>query len=190
MWCAIEILHVAADRSDAAISSYETLVERARASIKGIGIAALLRSHDRRRVIALVQLEGHEAFRHLAAAWDHHHVLNERHAVAEARTLALYSLRAAIGEDIIDPESSDAYAFEHLLRDVDGARDVVAHAPGFLSAYLFGTDDRAASVILYRFEHAQEIEAFREAADAQRALGPRGALGETFALVHPVRTFA
>src|SRR5271154_4460850 len=82
-WCAIEMLHVAADRSDAAISSYETLVERARTPTKGVGIAALLRSRDRRRVVVLFQLDGHEAFRHLAAAWDHHHVLSERHSVAE-----------------------------------------------------------------------------------------------------------
>jgi heme-degrading monooxygenase HmoA len=188
-WCAVEVLHVTADRADATISSYETLVERARASIKGVRAAVLFRSHDYRRVIVLVHLEGHEAFRHLAASWDHHHILNERHAVAESRDLALYSLLGVVGEDIIDPESSDAYAFEHVLRDVERAGGVIDAGQGSLGAHIFAADDRSASVIVYRFEHAEQIEAFRQTPDAQRALGVRGGTGETFALVHPVRTF-
>jgi hypothetical protein len=189
-WCAIEVLHVTAERAEATISSYETLVERARASIKGVGSAAILRAHDRRRVIVLVQLEGHEAFRHLVSAWDHHHVLSERHAVAESRTLALYSLREVVGEDIIDPESTDAHAFEHVLRDVERVGHILTPALGFFSAYIFGTDDASASVIVYRFGHTEEITAFRETPDAQRILGARGTTGETFTFARPVRTFA
>lgn len=188
-WCAVEVLHVAAERAEATISSYETLVEHARASIKGVGAAVILRAHDRRRVIVLVQLEGHEAFRHLSSAWDHHHVLNERHAVAESRSLTLYSLREIVGEDIIDPESTDAYAFEHVLRAVEREGEILTPALGFFSAYIFGTDDGSASVIVYRFEHTEEIAAFRETPEAQRILGARGMIGETFAFVYPVRTF-
>lgn len=192
-WWAIEVAHVAAERAVAQVSSYETLVEKARASAAKAHEAVVFRSHNDRRVIALLRIDGHEAFRHLASAWDDHHLLAERHAVAESRSLALYRQAATAGEAAVDPTSTDACAFEHVLRRVEQVRTVttaVAAAPGFRGVSVFGTDDDRASAIVYRFTNIEAIEAFRETHEAQRILGLIAATGETFYPVHPVRTFA
>jgi len=97
-WWAIEVAHVAAERAGAGVATYETLIEKARASAPKAREAAVLRSHNDRRVIAMLHVDGHEAYRHLASAWDDHHLLAERHAVAESRSLALYRLAATAGE--------------------------------------------------------------------------------------------
>ena len=161
-WWAIEVAHVAAERVQAGIASFETLIEKARHSAKAHE-GVVLYSHNHRRVIALLGLDGHEAFRHLASAWDDHHLFAERHAVAESQSLALYKLSTAIGEAIVDPASTDVYAFERTLRTVEAVRTIaseIAAAPGFRSAALFTTDDDRAPVILYTFTHDAEIEAF------------------------------
>ncbi|HTU70174.1 MAG TPA: hypothetical protein VMF11_07610 [Candidatus Baltobacteraceae bacterium] len=179
-WWAIDVVHVASNREDAAISSYETLIEKARASGTRAREAAVLAAHDHRRVIVLVHLDGHEAFRHLNAAWDDHHLFTERHAVAESHAIALYRLAACSGEGRIDPATHDAYAFEHALIGGEAARaaiDAAAKAPGFRGVCLFTTDDDRASAIVYRFEQREQIDAFR-------------APGEVFYPVHAVRTFA
>ncbi|HMD01465.1 MAG TPA: hypothetical protein VKG44_00745, partial [Candidatus Baltobacteraceae bacterium] len=191
-WCAIEVAYVVAERAPAGVASYETLIEKARASTPKAHEAAVLRSHNQRRVIALLHLDGHEAFRHLSAAWDDHHVFAERHAVAESRSLALYRLSAALGEPAFDPSSTDAYAFEHILSSVERVRSIgpsLAAVTNFRGASIFGTDDDRASAIVYRFVHAEDIEAFRVAPETQRVLGPIGEPGETFYPVHVVRTF-
>lgn len=177
-WWAIDVIRVTAERAPAAIASYETLIEKARTSTANVREAAVLRSHDRRRVIALLQLAGHEAFRHLSAAWDDRHLFAERHAVAESRALALYRLDLNIGEAAIDPASTDAYAFEHLPVAVERMRAVtgtVASAPGFRGATVFGADDDRACAFLYRFALVAEIEAFRA--------------NDTLYPVHVARTF-
>ena len=75
VWVAIDVAHVKADRVGAGISAYETLIEKARksSSMKARS-AVVLRSANNRRLIALVEIEGHEAFRHLKSAWDDHHL--------------------------------------------------------------------------------------------------------------------
>jgi hypothetical protein len=192
-WYAIEIVHVKKDRVDAALSAYETLIEKARTSAAKAHAAAIFRSVNDRRVIALIQLGGHDAFRHLSAAWDDHHLTAEHRAVAESSSLALYQLSASAGETILDPGSTDAYAFEHVARAPEHVRTIVgtiAAAEGFLSALVFGTDDATASAVVYRFVRAANLEAFRQSPAAQQILGPVGASGETLAAVHPVKTLA
>ncbi len=178
-WWAIAIVHVAAERADAALASYETLIEKAHTSAVQASEAAVLVSRNRRRVIALLHLNGHEAFGHLSAAWDAHHLVAERHAAAESSSLALYRLATEIGDAALDPASTDGYAFEHVSLGLERARDVlnpVAEAAGFRSLSIFGRDDDRACALVYRFEHVEEIEALRA--------------GETFYPVHVVRTFA
>jgi len=192
-WCAIEVVHVEADRVDAAIAAYETLIEKARTSSAKAGIAAVLRGVNDRRVIALIELDGHEGFRHVQSAWDDHHLFAERRAVAESTSLALYRLAASSGEVFIDPATHDAYAFEHLAREPERARGAIAPivaAAGFRGVSIFGTDDASASAILYRFERAEQFDAFRAGPAGREALGPIGATGETVYAVHPVKTFS
>lgn len=191
-WCAIEVANVAADRAPAGIATYETLIEKARASTPKAHEAAILRSDNHRRVIAIAHLDGHEAFKHVSAAWDDHHLFAAKHAVAESRSLTLYRLDAKAGEAVIDPASTDAYAFEHLLLSVARVRAIVdsfVAVTNFRGAFIFGTDDDRASAIVYRFVHVADIEAFRSTPEAQRTLGPAGESGETAYLVHVVRTF-
>jgi hypothetical protein len=191
-WWAIEVAHVAAGRAPAGVATYETLIEKARTSAPKVREAGVLRSHNDRRVIALLELDGHEAFRHLTAAWDDHHLFAERHAVAESRSLALYKVAATAGEAALDPTSTDVCAFEHVLVGAAHLGTLVvllAAAPGFVGASIFGTDDDSASAIVYRFTHNDEIAAFRATPEALRALGPAATTGDTFYPVHAVRTF-
>jgi hypothetical protein len=191
-WCAIDIVHVKADRVDAGIASYETLIEKARTSTANARAAVVLRSVHNRRVIALVEIEGHDAFRHLASAWDDHHLKAERHAVAESSALALYRLTVSSGTASLDPASTDAYVFEHIARGPERVRPLIATigaAQGFRGVLLFGSDDASASAIVYRFAHAAEFDAFRESPAARQTLGPAGASGDSVSAVHPVRTF-
>lgn len=193
LWWAIAVAHVSAERVDAGTASYETLIEKARSSAAKVRESMVLRSHDRRRVIALLHLDGHEAFGHLSAAWDDHHLFAERRAVGESRSLSLYRLATSVGESAIDAASTDAYAFERVLLDIERARAAaapIAAAAGFGGASIFAADDDRAAIILYRFAHVDEIEAFRATREGQLALGPIGVMGDTFYPVHIARTFA
>jgi hypothetical protein len=177
-WWAIAVVHVTAERADAGVASYETLVEQARTSAARVQEAAVLRSHNHRRVIVLLRLDGHEGFRHLRAAWDDHHLVAERHAIAESRSLTLYRLAATLGDAAIDPASTDAVAFEQFpsgLEQVHTVTNSIGAAPGFRGASTFSSDD-SASAIIYRFAHVEEIEASRAS--------------ETLYPVRVVRTFA
>ena len=192
VWLAIDVVHMKADRVGAGISTYETLIEKARTSSTKARAAVVLRSANNRRVIALVEIAGHDAFRHLESAWDDHHLKAERHAVAESSSLALYRLAASAGDMSFDPASKDAYAFEHVARGPERVRALItaiAPADGFRGVLVLGSDDASASAIVYRFEHAAELDAFRASAAAQQLLGPVGASGETDSPVHPVKTF-
>ncbi len=177
-WWAIAVVHVTAQRAAAALASYETLVEQARGSTAKGREAALLESHNRRRVIAFLNLDGHEAFRRLTAAWDEHHLLAERHAVDESHSLELYRVVTTGGEAAIEPASTDAYAFEHVaaIERIEAlVADVVA-APAFRGVVIFA-NDAGAHMILYRFANAEAIETFRATPGAERYP------------VRPVRTF-
>jgi hypothetical protein len=175
-WCAIDMLHTKTERAPAAVSAYETLIELARKSAAKAGDAAILKSVDERRVVALVEVGGHEALKHLQAAWDDHHLYNEHRASAESRALALYQVIAATGDCTFDAASKSVYAFEQFPtapQQVEGILPGLASAPGFLGAQLFGTDDGTKSLAIYRFEHRPQIEALRSNA----------------VIAHPVKTF-
>jgi hypothetical protein len=168
-WWAISIADVAAARALAGVATYETLIEKARVSAAKAHEAVVFRSHNHRRVIALLRLDGHEAFRHLTAAWDDHHLFAERHAVAQSHSLNLYRLATTTGEAAIDPASTDAYAFEHLLMAAQKTEAVTAPiiaAPGFRGISIFDSDDDRTSAIIYRVAHVEEIEAFRATPEA------------------------
>jgi hypothetical protein len=171
-WWAIAVVDVTEDRALAGVASYETLVEKARSGAAKVREAAILLSHNQRRVIAMLHLDGHEAFRHLVAAWDDHHLDAERHDVAESLKLGLYRLATVTGEAAIDPTSDDVYAFEHNSVDVKSSVPQGARGTG-----IFESDDGHARAIIYRAEHIEQIETAR-------------APGEIFYLVKPVRTFA
>lgn len=191
-WCAIDVVHMRAERVDAGISAYETLIEKARTSTVAARLAAVLRSVNDRRVIAIVELEGHAAFHHLGSAWDDHHLVAQRHDVAESSTLGLYRVAASAGDAALDPESKDAYAFEHVALAHERTSALAAAAPkahGFRGVVVFGADDDKGSIIVYHFGHAVDLDTFRASAEAQRILGPLRADGETISAVHPVRTF-
>jgi len=68
----------------------------------------VLRSVDRRRVAALLELEGRDAFRRLESAWDDRHLEAGHRAVAERASLAFYRLAGTAGDAAIDPLSRDA----------------------------------------------------------------------------------
>jgi hypothetical protein len=191
-WCAIEVAHVSAGRVDAGISTYETLIERARTSGAKARTAAVLRSANNRRVVALVELDGHEGFRHLHSAWDYRHLEAANHNVAESDSLALYQVAASEGETNIDPDSKHAYAFERVARKPQNVRKIVtavANAPGARGALVFGSDDGNTSAIVYRFERAEDVVAFRASRAALDILGSVSAEGEALSIVHPVKTF-
>lgn len=176
-WCAIDIVHVKSDRVDAGVSAYETLIEQARTSAAKAGSAAIFRAGDNRSVLALVEVGGHNAFKHLQSAWDDHHLLAEHRAVAESSKLALYQVTAVTGDAALDPQSKDAYAVEPFAAAPQQVQKTLAGlpaAPGFRGVVLIGSDDGTKSFAIYRFEHAAQIEGLRPAAR----------------LVHPVKTFA
>ncbi|MGB6986473.1 MAG: hypothetical protein WBD74_10920 [Candidatus Aquilonibacter sp.] len=163
-WCAIDVVHVRSDRVEAGVSSYETLIEKARTSSAKAGVSAVLRSLDNRRVIVLVTLGGHDAFNHLKSAWDDHHLRAEKHTVAESSALALYQLVHAIGEVGLDPQAKNVYAIEHIAVDPEKAwaiAQTTAQATGFQGALVFGSDDQTASVLIYQFEHPSEFAVAR-----------------------------
>lgn len=187
-WCAIEVAHVAPDRIDAGLAAYETLVEKARSTFAA-GAAAVVRSVDRRRVVTLLVLDGHEGFRRLEAAWGDRRLEAEHLSVAESSTRGLYKLVASTGAGAIDPGSRDAYAFERVA---DGpqfsARLLAALTPatGFRGALVFGSDDGTASAIFYRFEHFGEVDVVRASPAVLDVLPSADA---SFAMMHPVKTF-
>ncbi len=188
-WCAIEVGHVAPNRIDAGLAAYETLVEKARSSLHA-GAAAVVRSVDRRRIVTLLVLDGHDGFRKLEAAWDDRRLETGHLSVAESSTRGLYKLATSAGADAIDPRSRDAYAFERVAAGPQfSARLLAALAPaiGFRGALIFGSDDGAASAIFYRFEHFGEVDVFRASPAVLDVLPPADA---SFAMMHPVKTFA
>ncbi len=159
-WCAIDVVHVKSDRLDAGLSSYETLIEKVRNSAVKAHQATLLRSLDKRRVIVLVALSGHDAYNHLKSAWDDHHLRAEKHTVTESSALALYQLKYAIGEVAFDAGAKNVYAVEHIAvgpEKTQAIAQTTAQAPGFQGALVFGSDDGTASVLVYQFEHPSEF---------------------------------
>jgi len=192
-WYAIEVAHVRAERSEAGLASYETLIEKARSSSAKARASAVFCSLNKRRVIALITIDGHDSFRHIQSAWDDHHLTAEHRDVAESTSLARYRCTASTGKALIDPASTDAYAFEKVSRSpetVGELRASIEGAQGFRGLLIFGAEDAASAAILYHFAHHDDIDSFRTSAVAVNVIGPVGTSGDTLHHVHPVKTFA
>jgi len=191
-WVVIGVGRVKAERSDACVAAYETLVEKARTSNIHAGPVAIVVSHDRRRVVTMVGVRGHDGFRHLAAAWDDHHRFAQRRAIAESVSLGLYEVAASTGAADLDPSSHDAYDYEQLDRPVPKFVDVLAGLDAlteFRGATILHGDAGQTTVILSRFAHIAAFVAFRASRDATNALGLVDAPGTSSFPFHPTRTF-
>ncbi len=192
---AIGIARVKADRIDACVSAYETLIEKAQTSNVHAGPSAVLASKDGRRMVALVGVHGHEGFRHLAAAWDDRHRNAQHRVISESVSFALYEVTAGAME--IDPASHDAYVYERLERPAEFTSELFASLDASLefhgAAILSGdgaTASAIATVIVSRFAHFADYEAFRTSRAAIDALGKAGASGDSSFAMHPHKSFA
>lgn len=192
-WLAIGTARVKAERNDACVAAYETLVEEARKSNIHAGAAVVFASANGRRVVTIVGVRGHDGFRQLAAAWDDHHRNAQHRVIAEAISFALYEVAASVGAADIDPASHDAYIYEHLERPASRACELfstLGEAPEFRGATVCHDDADTATVILSRFAHVAAYESFRVSRDAVNALGSLGDSGETGFALHPRKTIA
>lgn len=192
-WLAIGIARVEAERNDACVSAYETLVEAARTSNIHAGPAAIFSSANGRRVMAMVGVPGHDGFRHLTAAWDDHHRNAEHRVIAESVSFALYTVAASIEAADIDPASHDVLVYERVQRPAARACELFARSgvtPDFRGATICHDDGDTATVMLSRFAHAAAYGVFRAGRDAVDALGPAGEPGETSFIVHPRKSMA
>lgn len=192
-WLAIGVARVKAERNDACIAAYETLVEKAGTSNVHAGPAAVFASQNGRRVVVMVGVRGHDGFRHLAAAWDDHHRSEQHRVIAESVSFALYEVAASVGASDIDPASHDVYVYEHLERPVPRAFELfssLGDQTDFRGATVFHSDGSAATVVLSRFAHLAAYDAFRSSRGAMNALGPVGESGEASVAVHPRKTLA
>ena len=191
-WCAVDVARVRADRADASISAYETLLEQLGTGESARQSSAVMRSTDHRRVVTIVEVRGHGEFGHLASAWDDHRLYREHRANAESVTLALYRVIDAAGDARIDPASPDRYEIEAVAQPaarVTKLLEPLESTAGFRGALVLGSGDEKSSLIVYRFEHEADFETFRASTAALASLGPIGTAGETLFAVHPVRTF-
>jgi hypothetical protein len=191
-WVALGIARVKAERSDACVAAYETLVEKARTSNVHAGPAVVLASDNGRRVVTMVGVRGHDGFRHLSAAWDDHHRDAQHRVIAESVSFALYEVAAGIGAAAIDPASHDAYVYEHVERAVPPVAELFSSlgaSPDFLGATVFGADGGTAIVIVSCFAHIAAYDAFRTSGAAVQALGSAGEAGDSFFAVRPRKTF-
>jgi hypothetical protein len=192
-WLVLGVAHVKAERSDACVSAYETLLEKAATSKTHARPAAIFLSHNERRVVTLAGVAGHDGFKAIAAAWDDHHREAQHRAIAESVTLGLFSVSAAIGAAAIDPASHDAMHYEQFLHPIPGAAGLfsAATAPDtFRGALILNGDDGRTTAIVSRFTHAEAYAEFRADGRATTELGASGK-GETVSFpVHVVRTIA
>ncbi len=189
----VGVASVKAERSDACVAAYETLLEKARPSNVRAGPAVVFTSQNQRRIVTMAGVRGHDGFRHLAAEWDDHHLNAQHRAIAEAVSLRLYEVVGSIGAADIDPASHDAFVYEQFDRPVPNV-DNLSTSFGALTAFRGATvlhgDDGLATVILSRFEHAAAYEAFRTSRSAANALGSADQSGTASFPVHPTKTFA
>lgn len=192
-WLAVGIARVKAERNDACIAAYETLVEKSSTSNVHGGPAVVFASGDGRRVVTMVGVRGHDGFRHLSAAWDDHHRNAQHRVIAEAVSFALYEVAASVGATDIDPDSHDAYVYERVERHVPGVTDLftlLGASDDFRGATVFDGDGATATVILARFAHAAAYDDLRASRAAVRVLGSSGEPGDTSFVAHPRKTFA
>ena len=186
------VARVKAERSDACVAAYESLVEKAQTSNVHAGPAAIFTSHNGRRVVTMVGVRGHDGFRHLAAAWDDHHRFEQHRAIAESVSLGLYEVVGSIATADVDPVSHDAFVYEQFDRPVPNVTELFASidaAAEFHGATILHGDDGRATVILSRFAHLAGYEAFRTSRGAANALGATDESATTSFQVAPARTF-
>lgn len=192
-WLVVGVARVKAERSDACVAAYETLVEKARTSNVRAGSAVILGSHNGRRVVTMVGVSGHDGFRHLAAAWDDHHRFAQHRAIAESVSLALYEVAASAGDTVLDPASHDTFVYEQFERPVPRIVDLYASSdaiPEFRGAVILRGDDGQSTIVISRFVNGESYAAFRTSRAAANAIGSEDETGTTSFSVHPTRTFA
>jgi hypothetical protein len=189
------IARVKADRNDACISAYETLIEKAGTSNVHAGPSVVFASENGRRMVVMVGVRGHEGFRHLASAWDDHHRNEQHRVIAESVSFALFEVSAATGTPEVDPSSHDAYVFERVERAVPRVNDLFASLGAsleFRGATVFHDDGAGtpATVMLSRFAHVAAYDVFRTSRDAVNVLGSAAESGDTVFAVRPRKTIA
>jgi len=192
-WVVLGVAHVKAERADACVSAYETLLEKAATSKTRAHPAAIFLSKNQRRVVTLAGVAGHDGFKAIAAAWDDHHREAQHRAVAESVSLGLFAVSGSIGAAAIDPASHDAMDYEQFLHPIPGAAALFSPttAPDtFRGAMLLSGDDGRTNVIVSRFSLAEAYAEFRSEHRATTALGALGEGGTLSFPVHAVRTFA
>jgi len=192
-WVAIGVANVKADRNDACVSAYETLVEKARTSNVHANPAVIFASQNERRVVTVVGVQGHDGFRHLAAAWDDHHRNAQHRVISESVSFALYKVVAHAGNADVDPSSDDAYMYEHVDRSVPNVAELFSSlnmSLDFRGATVLYDDAAVATVIVSRFAHIAAYDTFRAGPEATKLLGAPGEPGTTSFQMRPRKTLA
>jgi hypothetical protein len=192
-WVAIGVAHVKADRNDACVAAYETLVEKAFTSNVHGAPAIVFASDNKRRVIVMLGVLGHEAFGHLSAAWDDHHRNQQHRVISESVSFALYKVVAHAGIADIDPAASDAYEYERLERPVSRVNELCSSLdalPDFRGATVLYDEVASATVIVSRFSRIAAYDAFRTGPEAVELLGTADEPGRTSFPIRPRKTLA
>jgi hypothetical protein len=192
-WVAIGVARVRAERNDACVAAYETLVEKALTSNVHGDPAIVFASDNKRRVIVMVGLLGHEAFGHLSAAWDDHHRNAQHRVISESVSFALYKVVASTGIAEVDPAESDAYEYERVERAVPRVAELFSSLNAsleFRGATVLYDDAASATAIVSRFGHIAAYDTFRAGPDAIDALGAVDEPGRTSFAVRPRKTLA
>ncbi|HME81010.1 MAG TPA: hypothetical protein VKF82_02925 [Candidatus Eremiobacteraceae bacterium] len=192
-WTAVDLVHVRADRAPSAVAASETLVELLGKEVT-VQAAAVFVSRHERRVATLVWLSGHGDYAKLQHAWDAHHLEREHREAVEKRDLSLCRVIATTGDATITPGSHTLLALEKL--ELSGAKAAEAlnliertRPAGFVGAAVLGADDGMHSYVMHRWEHKEDLAAFRGSAAALEAIGPIGQTGDPNELYETVRTF-
>jgi len=192
-WTAIDLVHVRADRAPAAVAASETLVELF-AKEAPVQAAAIFVSHHQRRVATFVWLSGHGDFAKMQHAWDAHHLEREHREAVEKRDLSLNRVIGTAGDPTITPGSHTVLAIERLAlsgaKAAEALRVIEQTRPdGFVGAAVFGADDGTHCYLMHRWQHKENVAAFRDSAEAVRAIGPVGPTGDAYELYELIRTF-
>lgn len=191
-WTAVELVHVRSDRAPAAIAATETLVELLGKEVD-VQAAAIFVSGHERRVATFVWLPGHDAYAKLRSAWDEHHLEREHREAVEKRDLSICRVYATAGDATIKSGSHTVLAIERLGLAPSKVAEVLkvietSRPRGFVGAAVFGADDATHTYLMHRWEHKEDLAAFRSG-PAARVIGPPGETGDAYETYKPVRTF-
>ena len=192
-WVAVGVARVRAERNDACVAAYETLVEKAITSNVHGDPAIVFASENKRRVVVMVGVLGHDAFAHLSAAWDDHHRNAQHRVISESVSFALYKVVAHTGIADVDPAANDAYEYERLERPVPHVDELFSSLNALLEfrgATVLYDDAASASVIVSRFSHIAAYDDFRIRPESVKLLGATGDPGRTSFPVRPRKTLA